>query len=585
MNDLQALLKEYEELGSPVGGQLRNKKYKDFKQRLKEALSYLENMKGKVSMSHYLHALKHQISEPPDCPICGSKISTVGDTSFRTYCSIKCMSNSPDILEQRRTTSEEKYGHSHHLKNPEILKKQQQTNLERYGVECSAQNPEVQEKVKQTLLDRYGSPVYFYSDDYNEKTEETCLTRYGVAHPAASEFKKQRVKESVLKRYGVDHIMKLDHVKDKVTETVLGRYGVSHTVLLPEVQEKAREAQQKLKYSAFSNLTQEILRDKEKLRTVYEYFGSIVRTGLELDVCEYTIADALRTHDIPIRPVNNISSFELDVRRFIEEIYNGQLETNTRSLISGYDFDMVLMDHSLIIECNGIYWHSEKFKDRKYHQKKTIAAHDNNFDIIHVWEDDWNDPIKQEIIKSKIRSKLGMSDRMYARKCSIVELSSKEASSFLNRNHIQGKTSASCWYGLQHNGNLVAVMGFRNKNNGEWELNRYATSITVVGGFSKLLAYFKQNNEWSEIVTFAHLDYSRGDLYEKTGFERSHITPPGLWYMKRGIRHNRQNFMKYKIKDKLDFFDPSLSEKENMERNGYVRVFDSGSIKYVLHSS
>ena len=585
MNELESLLKEYEELGSPSGGQLRNKKYKDFKKRLKEALSYLENMNGKVSMSHYIYALKHQMHEPPECPTCGSKITTVGDTSFRTYCSVKCMSNAPKILEQRQLTSKEKYGHTHHFKNPEMLKKQQQTNLERYGVECVAQNPDVQQRIKQTLLDRYGAPVYFSSVDFREKTEETCLERHGVTHPASSEFKKQRVKEVILERYGVDHIMKMDHVKDKVSATMLERYGVTHAVLLPEVQKKSKEAQQSLKYSKFSNLTQDILEDQKKLQTVYDYFGSIYRTGLELGVCEHTTADALRNHDICIRPVGNVSSFELDVRRFIEEIYSGQLETNTRSIVSGYDFDMVLIEHSLIIECNGVYWHSEKFKDRKYHQKKTIAAHDNNYDIIHVWEDDWNDPIKQEIIKNKIKSKIGLSSRVYARKCSIVELTSKEASIFLNRNHIQGKTTASCWDGLQHDGNIVAVMGVRNKNNGEWELNRYATSMTVVGGFSKLLAYFKQNNEWSEIVTFAHLDYSRGNLYEKTGFKRGNITPPGLWYMKKGIRHNRQNFMKYKIKDKLEFFDPSLSEKDNMKANGFVRIYDAGSIKYTLHPS
>ncbi|QQV87837.1 hypothetical protein [Campylobacter phage CJLB-7] len=34
--------------------------------------------------------------------------------------------------------------------------------------------------------------------------------------------------------------------------------------------------------------------------------------------------------------------------------------------------------------------------------------------------------------------------------------------------------------------------------------------------------------------------------------------------------------MKHKLKDKLEKFDPNLTESENMKLNGYNRVWDCG---------
>ena len=38
--------------------------------------------------------------------------------------------------------------------------------------------------------------------------------------------------------------------------------------------------------------------------------------------------------------------------------------------------------------------------------------------------------------------------------------------------------------------------------------------------------------------------------------------------------------MKHKLKDKLTNFDPNLTEFENMENNGYFRIYDCGNKVY-----
>jgi hypothetical protein len=44
---------------------------------------------------------------------------------------------------------------------------------------------------------------------------------------------------------------------------------------------------------------------------------------------------------------------------------------------------------------------------------------------------------------------------------------------------------------------------------------------------------------------------------------------------------SRNKFQKHKLIDKLEHFDPSISEYENMTNNGYYRIWDCGNNIYV----
>ncbi|MCX6751140.1 MAG: hypothetical protein NTZ83_06805, partial [Candidatus Pacearchaeota archaeon] len=45
--------------------------------------------------------------------------------------------------------------------------------------------------------------------------------------------------------------------------------------------------------------------------------------------------------------------------------------------------------------------------------------------------------------------------------------------------------------------------------------------------------------------------------------------------------YSRRDFQKHLLANKLDIFDPVLSEYENMLNNGYLRIFDAGNLKMV----
>ena len=130
-------------------------------------------------------------------------------------------------------------------------------------------------------------------------------------------------------------------------------------------------------------------------------------------------------------------------------------------------------------------------------------------------------------------------------------------------------------------------MGFKSVGDMKFDLSRYCSSVTVVGGFSKLLCAFKKDVEWVRIETFASLDYSHGEVYRKCGFTLLHVTPPNYRYYSnlRTYTISRHQAMKHKLHKILDNYDDNLSELANMKNNGWVRVFDSGSLKFVLDNN
>lgn len=261
---------------------------------------------------------------------------------------------------------------------------------------------------------------------------------------------------------------------------------------------------------------------------------------------------------------------------------------NNRTLIAPKELDIYLPDYNVAIEFNGLYWHSEKFKDKNYHYDKYLACKDKGIRLIQVWEDDWD--YKELIVKNMILHKLGIgsSERIFARKTVIDRNPSRaEVVSLLEANHIQGAASTSLSYGLRSNGNLVAVLCMKKVSGEdvEWDLVRYATAANVVGGFTKLLKAFREDYAGS-IKTFADLTLSDGKLYERTGFSLQKIIKPDYYYISTssGVRQHKFNYRKERFESRDDLiFDPELTEAELARLNGLLRVYDAGKIKYILN--
>ena len=96
---------------------------------------------------------------------------------------------------------------------------------------------------------------------------------------------------------------------------------------------------------------------------------------------------------------------------------------------------------------------------------------------------------KSKIIFSIIQNKIGKTNRIYARKCTILELNRDVRKEFFNNNHLMGKGRGKC-YALVYEDKIVCALQFTNRS-GLVDVSRFCNALntTVVGGYSRLIKH------------------------------------------------------------------------------------------------
>lgn len=279
------------------------------------------------------------------------------------------------------------------------------------------------------------------------------------------------------------------------------------------------------------------------------------------------------------------SSLQQNVYKFISGEINQDVRIDDRSEISPFEIDIFVPESKFGVELHGIYWHSynhlETTREKERHSHKCDLCADKGVYLLQIFENEWRD--KQDIVKSIIRSKLGKTRRIYARKCKVVEIDNHKHKWFMNTNHIQGHKQFRIAYGLEHNGILVAAMSFNKHKKCGWEISRFASelNVTVVGGASRLFNRFLRDYDPIQTLTYADRRFSDGNLYKQLGFTLDGVTDPNYFYIKDDKLYNRQKFQKKKLQNILPAFDQSQTEVENMFNNGYRRLWDAGHWRFI----
>jgi hypothetical protein len=274
--------------------------------------------------------------------------------------------------------------------------------------------------------------------------------------------------------------------------------------------------------------------------------------------------------------LHRISSGEIELYNFINEIIpNITILRNYR--IDNNEMDIFIPEYMMGFEFNGLYWHSDIFKNRKYHQDKKRFFKNKGIDLFYIWEDDWN--FKKEIIKSIVRNKLGKTERVYARQSMVKELKSRDILQFLNDNHLQGEICGSVNLGLFIEDSLISVMNFsKNRGNAEgWELLRFCNkkNISIIGGAQKLFKYFIKKFQPNRIISYSDLDIFSGGIYGKLGFKELGETGPGFWWSDNHRKYNRRNFQKWKISKNSEKTGDALMRERN-----FNKIWNSGNAKW-----
>jgi hypothetical protein len=252
--------------------------------------------------------------------------------------------------------------------------------------------------------------------------------------------------------------------------------------------------------------------------------------------------------------LNGSSLLEKEVLNFIKSIYNGEIIENDKKLIYPNELDIVIPEFKLAIEFNGLYWHSKKNAD--YHLNKTELCNSKDYQLIHIFEDEWL--YKQEIVKDIIKSKLGIYDKkIYARDCKVRDVNSNEAKQFLEENNIFGNDKSNMQIGLFYDNELISIISFQI-NSVTAILTRFNNKlgIQVIGGLSRLIKAFKRKLGFKIEVNIDRR-YFNGKNFEKIGFRLDYIKEPNSYYINRNKRY----------KDKISDIN--------------LKIYDAGELKYI----
>lgn len=295
-----------------------------------------------------------------------------------------------------------------------------------------------------------------------------------------------------------------------------------------------------------------------------------------------------QNQDCPKCSIKNIKS-ENKIKSFVTSL-NLITINNNKTLIKPYELDIFIPSHNIAIEYDGLYWHSELHKDKNYHLNKTESCEKQGIKLIHIFEDEWLH--KQDIVKSRLKNILGLTEtKIFARKCVIKEVPSKDSKLFLDNNHIQGNVNAKIKLGLYYDNELVSIMTFgglrktmgNNTKEGVYELMRFCNKLdtTIIGSASRLLSYFIKTYKPIQIVSYADRRWSDGGLYETLGFEFKHNSEPNYFYILRQKREYRFNFRKSELIKQG--FDSTKSEHQIMLERGIYRIYDCGNKRYEMN--
>jgi very-short-patch-repair endonuclease len=501
-----------------------------------------------------LAALRLDVTEHLACGICGkpSKINLQAKIGgmFNAYCSVQCRAQRPNKDAGSKAMQAR-------LKDPEVMKqreaKKKQTNLERYGVENVSHAPGIAQKISDI---RKANPL---TGDALASREEKRLA-------------------TIQEKYGVDHITQVPSVQQNMR---LGKESEEYKIRFAEIQKVILDGSLE-RFMVF------LKENKPEFSLIESTWNGVSQPALfhcNIHDLDFSIKPNWIVNGNRACPGCQKAKFSMIEKEVSDWLEGYSIEKNTR-ILDGQEIDIYIPDRKLGIEINGVYWHHDgrKNKTDQYHLKKTLKAQELGITLLHFWDTEIYE--KPEIVKSMILSRIGVNQRIYARKTIVKNVAADEARQFLLKNHIQGAgVLGKDRYGLYLDDELVCLMTFltpRFNKNFSHELYRFCNKLgfTVIGGASKLLSHARKSGI-DNIITYANRRFSDGNLYKMLGFEAMGSSVPNYEYVKGSKVVGRLAAQKHKLPELLgNSYNSEMSESENMFIAGFNKIFDCGNLVF-----
>lgn len=363
-------------------------------------------------------------------------------------------------------------------------KKREEISFVKYGVKNSAQRQEVRAKIRDTNIER------LQSDEFKKKIKKTNLEKYGNENPMLVQSLIDKQKQTLLDRYGVDNIMKYS--------------------------DTAKEAAKKMKQTKINKGIIVAYNGKTRPEIAAEIGFS--RSHFGKLVTEHGIEQALQMEPSKTKLEQTFESFLKE-----QEIdYTCQFKLDKKIA----DFKI---ENKLLIECDGLYWHSDAAKiDSDYHINKKATYDNAGYNSLFFREDEIRE--RFDIVKSMVLNQLQKNNKIFARKCVIDIIDDKTSDMFFESNHLMGKGRGTT-YVLTFKDQIVSALRLKRNKNNDYEISRFCNikNHSIIGSFSRLLSAALRDKKPDSIMTFIDRRYGKGTYLSGLGFEYVHCYPSFKW--------------------------------------------------------
>jgi len=511
---------------------------------------------------------------------------------FNVFCSEKCafvnVVNKQNIGKLAKESLEKKYGVSNPSQLLDHKEKSRQTSIRKWGVDNPNKVAAIKQKIAKTNKEKWGTEYYTQTDDYKEKVRKTSLNKRGIEHHTKSEDVKEKIKQTCLEKYGVPYALQDNTIRKQIEKTNIEKYGNKSFLATQEARDKMYAAFEQ-KYGGFP------MNNKEqwKVITATNFRAQSKRNVIDSDL---TIRKWLEEQSEPKPAYSTIKGYFANkpiaidaLEAYLENFKNNKtfVEHVASELFGSEHFgkkpnhisevykpDFALSDN-VYVNVDGLFWHSEKMKNKIYHFEMRQIFENANLRILQFREDEILH--KKDIVKSIVNNALHKTtNKIFGRKCQIKNIDQQTANDFLEENHLMGSIKAK-HVGLYYGDTLVCLLSYKSKNN-VCKIERFCSKINtnVIGAFSKLLKHLEDkciSNNITEIHNWVDLRYGTGKHLLDKDFHLTRETLGWKW------TNGRKTFNRLKCKANMD--ERKLSEKEYAKELGWYKIYDAGQRLYI----
>lgn len=618
---------------SNIGFYIRNHNkelYAEIEKRTAKLSQYKRISNGiirDVSIFERIYCLEHGLDDRPMCKECNEKHVgfMIHKNAYCDYCSQYCQKHSSIPAYKGIQTKKQKYGEdnvvnqkkahetrmskygSHHPKD--YAKKVKATKKKNHGDE----NYVNAEKMKQTV-DRHikENPSYYY--DREQKTKQTKIAnghdpnwnnrkKFKETIAMFSDEKKESIvekrKQTCLDDYGVESIAHLDAVKQQKTQTCLDKYGKTTFLATEECQTKSKIAKKRQAWKYFTNECKDI----QPLFTEEEFMNCQMNERQKTwrwkcKKCGHEFIATWSnwsTRKCPKCFPRNFRGMQTEVEDFIKSLCVGHDVTidGKNVLENSRQLDIYIEDLKLAIEFNGLFWHNSDLgahgrspTPMMYHYGKSIECESKGIQLVHIFEDEWK--TNEKLCKSKLK-KIAFPEKVRhidANLCAVIkDINNEMKHKMLCKYSFFGDDGSSVQYGLVYNGHLVAMMTFSKARNNQqqcqWQILNYVEVNTFIidNGFGALLDAFAKDYNATSIRLYASFDWATKSTYAKW-MDFIACQDPRLYWTHNGERIKGTAISKDNAHSILETYDDTKPFQQNMNDNGYLRIYDSGTLVF-----